>query len=208
MTEKEIHSIQDTNLIFVKEECVYTKCYCEENVWKLCEHVKDHHSSQLGNCYCVFISNKHKTIPLWQQKASSREDTLVIWDYHVIFIFSPPDTETLVYDLDTMLTFPCDFKTYFLSGIRSNQSLQPQYHRFFRVIPAAVYLQTFASDRSHMLNKKGEYLQPPPVYPCIKTNESDNNIHDFISMDPEVGFGTVVSLSEFVSKFHNNSKKS
>lgn len=39
----------------------------------------------------------------------------------------------------------------------------------FRVIPAAEFLQTFASDRSHMLTKDGQWMSPPPVYPPIKT---------------------------------------
>ena len=42
-------------------------------------------------------------------------------------------------------------------------------HRFFRVIPAASFLQTFASDRSHMLNDDGKYMEMPPDYPPIKT---------------------------------------
>ncbi|CAG2208199.1 NTAQ1 [Mytilus edulis] len=135
--EKEIESMTDNEheleknpeLPLSKEECVYTKCYCEENVWKVCEYVKNHHPALLDNCYCVFISNKDKVIPLWQQKSSQREDTLVIWDYHVIFIYKQSEKESFVYDLDTSLPFPCDFKTYFIEGIRSNQTLQPQYHR-------------------------------------------------------------------------------
>lgn len=44
--------------------------------------------------------------------------------------------------------------------------------RKFRVIPAALYLQHFASDRSHMLEEGSlpdspVYQKPPPPYPCI-----------------------------------------
>lgn len=42
-------------------------------------------------------------------------------------------------------------------------------YRFFRVIPAASFLQMFASDRSHMLNDDGKYMETPPDYPPIKT---------------------------------------
>ena len=41
--------------------------------------------------------------------------------------------------------------------------------RMFRVIPANVFLDTFASDRSHMLDAEGKWLKPPPSYPCIQT---------------------------------------
>lgn len=40
----------------------------------------------------------------------------------------------------------------------------------FRVIPAQYYLETFASDRSHMLVNETEYLSTPPEYPCIQTD--------------------------------------
>ena len=44
--------------------------------------------------------------------------------------------------------------------------------RMFRVIPAALYLEHFASDRSHMLDASSlsdppVYNRPPPDYPCI-----------------------------------------
>jgi len=41
--------------------------------------------------------------------------------------------------------------------------------RAFRVVPSDLYLSTFASDRSHMLNADGSWLHPPPTYPCIST---------------------------------------
>lgn len=200
----ETKPVVSNSLISSKENCTYTKCYCEENVWKLCEYLKHHHPTELDHCYSVFISNNERLIPLWQQKSSQRIDTMVIWDYHVIFIYSPPNGDTIVYDLDTTLPFPCDFKTYFLQGIRSNQSLQPKFYRFFRVIPAASFLQTFASDRSHMLNDDGKYMETPPDYPPIKTQDSNHNIDDFISMDEKVGTGTVMSLNDFVNRFHQS----
>ena len=42
-------------------------------------------------------------------------------------------------------------------------------YSMFRVVPSDVYLSAFASDRSHMLNTDGSWLQPPPTYPCIHT---------------------------------------
>lgn len=45
----------------------------------------------------------------------------------------------------------------------------------FRVIPAEEFLQTFASDRSHMLTPDGHWMAPPPTYPPIKTKGIDTN---------------------------------
>jgi hypothetical protein len=52
--------------------------------------------------------NRKRVVPLWRQKAGREEERLVIWDYHVVFIYRPDD-RTLVYDLDSELPFP----TYF-----------------------------------------------------------------------------------------------
>lgn len=49
-------------------------------------------------------------------------DGLVVWDYHVILTQTPGnqavgtsvDKPTLVWDLDTTLPFPCEFKRYAL----------------------------------------------------------------------------------------------
>ena len=117
-----------------RELCPYAKCYCEENVWKLCELIKDKGENLLERYSVVFISNEAKTVPLWKQKASSQGqdmDYLVIWDYHVILLESQPQSDTeedktsglrsrknRVYDLDTVLEFPCDLDIYFQHSIR------------------------------------------------------------------------------------------
>jgi hypothetical protein len=90
-------------------QCSYAACYCEENVYKLCEAVRTNApAAELEKCYAVFVSNKKRVVPLWRQKAGREEERLVIWDYHVVFIYRPDD-RTLVYDLDSELPFP----TYF-----------------------------------------------------------------------------------------------
>jgi len=42
--------------------------------------------------------------------------------------------------------------------------------RYFRVIPASVFLQHFASDRRHMKRADGSWIKPPPDYPPISTS--------------------------------------
>lgn len=51
-----------------------TKCSCliillkqlfyssEENIWKLCEYIKNHNQYPLEECYAVFISNERKMV--------------------------------------------------------------------------------------------------------------------------------------------------
>ncbi|GFR81341.1 protein N-terminal glutamine amidohydrolase [Elysia marginata] len=182
-------------------QCIYTACYCEENVWKLAAFVKENCSlGELSKCYCVFISNKSKKIPLWQQKASRDSDGLVVWDYHVIFVYQE-GLKSLVFDLDTKLSFPCTMREYATACIGDEKTLKQQYKRMFRVIPVAEFLSTFASDRSHMINEKGEWLSPPPKYPPISCSDSTNNIEEFISMSEDFKHGKVLHLSAFLEMF-------
>ena len=109
---------------------------------------------------------KFQVVPLWRQRAGRDEEKLVIWDYHVIFI-SKPDERCLVFDLDSDLPFPTYFHKYVTETFRTDAILNPEYHRFFRVIPAQEFLQTFASDRRHMKKPDGAWMKPPPPYPCI-----------------------------------------
>jgi len=183
--------------------CSYAPCFCEENVWKLCEHLKRNAGpNQLSRTSVVFVSNKKQVVPLWRQKAGKDEEKLVIWDYHVLLILRQPDDRCLVYDLDSDLPFPTYFHKYVTETFRTDAILNPEYHRFFRVVPAPTFLAKFSSDRRHMKKPDGSWMKPPPNYPIIQTSESKHNLDDFISMDASVGVGDVVSLKEFVQMFH------
>jgi len=157
--------------------------------------------------WAVFISNKKRVVPLWKQKAGRDEEKLVIWDYHVIALYRPEEARTLVYDLDSELPFPTYFHKYVTETFRTDAILNPEYHRIFRVVPASTFLAHFSSDRRHMRKSDGSWLKPPPPYPCIQgekdKEESAHNLEDFISMEPGEGrFGEVLSLTDFVRRFH------
>ncbi|KAM9188223.1 protein N-terminal glutamine amidohydrolase-like isoform 3-T3 [Mergus octosetaceus] len=109
--------------------------------------------------------------------------------------------QNFIYDLDTVLPFPCPFDTYSTEAFRLDDSLHPEFHRKIRMIRADLYLETFASDRSHMKDADGKWQKPPPSYPCIETADSKMNLDDFISMNPKVGWGSVLPLSDFVRQF-------
>ncbi|XP_057365297.2 protein N-terminal glutamine amidohydrolase-like [Daphnia carinata] len=190
------------SLRITREECIYTNSYWQENVWHLCNYFRGNHPALLHECYAVFISNENQTVPLWSQKNSSNHQGLVVWDYHVIFIHYV-NTKCDVYDLDTTLAFPCSFDEYRTSALGSDETLQTQFRRSFRVIPADQYLASFASDRTHMI-KDGEWLKPPPVYPPIYNTTSRNNLYAFINMtntsDQEVP-GQILNHQNFILRF-------
>ena len=55
----------------------------EENVWHLCRLVKEKHKANLSECFCVFISNLKRSIPLWHQKAGqANRQGLVVWVFN------------------------------------------------------------------------------------------------------------------------------
>ncbi|XP_035173294.1 protein N-terminal glutamine amidohydrolase isoform X2 [Oxyura jamaicensis] len=163
--------------------CAYTGCYCEENVWKLCDYLRSRGEYPLEEFYAVFISNERRM------------------DYHVILLHVSSGEQNFIYDLDTVLPFPCPFDTYSMEAFRLDDSLHPEFHRKIRMIRADLYLKTFASDRSHMKDANGKWQKPPPPYPCIETADSKMNLDDFISMNPKVGWGSVLPLSDFVRRF-------
>ncbi|XP_073925268.1 protein N-terminal glutamine amidohydrolase isoform X5 [Castor canadensis] len=147
---------------------------CEENIWKLCEYIKTHNQYPLEECYAVFISNERKMIPIWKQQARPGNGP-VIWDYHVVLLHVSSGEQSFIYDLDTVLPFPCPFDTYVEDALKTDNDIHPQFRRKFRVIRADSYLKNFASDRSHMKDSSGNWREPPPPYPCIETEDKEDN---------------------------------
>ncbi|CAJ1084285.1 protein N-terminal glutamine amidohydrolase [Xyrichtys novacula] len=192
--------MEETRITPSRENCDYTSCYCEENVWRLCESVKTERTAPLEELFVIFVSNQNRMVPLWKQK-SGRGDQPVIWDYHVILLHVGPQNRSLVYDLDSALSFPCSLELYATQALRSDRQINPAYHRCLRVVPADSFLLNFASDRSHMKNPDGTWKMPPPPYPPIHTAEAQMNLDDFISMDPQVGWGQVYNLDQFLHRF-------
>ncbi|XP_780924.4 protein N-terminal glutamine amidohydrolase [Strongylocentrotus purpuratus] len=187
-------------------ECFYCTCYCEENAWKMCESVQKNFPNELSRAYAVFISNDERKVPLWMQKQSPSEEVPIVWDYHVIMVHQHPSSGSQVYDMDTSYTFPVDFEKYVTTAVGTNDRLMEEFYRFFRVIPAQEFLDTLASDRSHMKKEDGEYKSPPPSHPCIVAKDGTTmNLDSFIKMEKGTGHGEVMTLAEFTTKFMESS---
>ena len=156
-----------------KEECSYTSCYCEENVyWLLKKFTTEERKEKRDFCYyAVVISNPSKAVPIFQQRAGKEEhEGLVVWDYHVFVLQASTkfrdNSESLIWDLDTKLDFPFGVEEYFehsfpMLGLEGDEAI------YFKVIDAATYLRDFSSDREHMKDENGDWQSEPPEYPCI-----------------------------------------
>ncbi|THH32980.1 hypothetical protein EUX98_g1205 [Antrodiella citrinella] len=210
------------------ENSVYTSCYCEENIYLLGQALlADPASFGLSarwEAYAVFISNEHKSVALWRQKAGQ---DLIIWDYHVVLIVRPAPHEqdtsagissqqsevyqlrSWVYDFDTLLPVPCLAQDYMSKTVPYAFLEDPRLginKRFVRIVPIQLYLDHFASDRSHMIKPplvpsgenegSGEtdhvaatlYYAPPPSYAPLcgararEKGISHNLMNSFVSM--------------------------
>ena len=61
--------------------------------------------------------------------------------------FSLSIRRCLVFDLDSDLPFPTFFHKYVTETFRTDAILNPEYHRFFRVVPAGRFLQVPTLDQ-------------------------------------------------------------
>mmetsp|Transcript_11607 Transcript_11607/g.31084 ORF Transcript_11607/g.31084 Transcript_11607/m.31084 type:complete len:199 (-) Transcript_11607:57-653(-) len=175
-----------------------------------------------ADLYVVVVSNAKRQVPVWQQKAGRSflgRAGFVCWDYHVFGLLDcrrvggtgeSPSPGCCVLDLDTLLEpWPCPFQRYCAEAFPQNVRLRGrlgdlELKRFFRLVPAAEFLQELRSDRSHMVDKCGCYSAQPPREPPI--GGGGTNLFDaFVSMDPAKGFGKVLSEEEFLDEFSGQS---
>jgi protein N-terminal glutamine amidohydrolase len=142
----------------------YCSHYCEENVWRLACEPQFHNLQRK----VVVISNQARKCLLWRQRAAPKADDYVCWDYHVVLFVL--DRYWFVWDLDTVLSLPVRAEEYlsktFPDRIVAATFLAPR----FRIFDGAEYVETFRSDRSHMRDKNGQWLAPPPPWPPILGN--------------------------------------
>ncbi|EOQ99089.1 Protein glutamine amidohydrolase [Wallemia ichthyophaga EXF-994] len=138
-------------------------CYCEENAY----HLIDALSCVGGVRVRVgFISNSNKSVLLFHQQASQYSHPFpVLWDYHVIAVVEAHDSEYII-DLDTKLDRVSNARDYL--NLTFSPHTPHQYRAFINLTPAHSFLQSFASDRRHMLTNKGTYSSPPPPWKCIR----------------------------------------
>ena len=76
----------DTTPTYIdKDACVYTACFCEENIYVL---LKDHiQPADIGKYCVVVVSNANLQVPVFYQRAGDRAyNGCVIWDYHVFMM--------------------------------------------------------------------------------------------------------------------------
>ena len=150
-----------------------------------------------GDFYVVFVTNEGKKVAIWAHQEGSEP---LVWDYHVILV-RRYKREVSVYDMDSFTSFPTALREYLDKSFREN--VKREYLPVFRVVGSEEFLCKFSSDRSHML-LEGEYISPPPVYPPIQRDQCTTNLFShFVNVNEKEGYGTVMTLPQFVQSFSN-----
>lgn len=140
----------------------YTPLFCEENIWWLARDMVDR-GVAVGNLEVLLFSNPAQSVLMLNQQAAP-PGRPVAWDYHVVLRAVLGD-RLAVLDFDTRLGFPFGYRDYLARSFPQQVLLPEDYRAWVRAVPAADFLQRFASDRSHMRGRvPGAAF---PGYPAI-----------------------------------------
>ena len=133
---------------------------------------------------------------MWHQKAARRPGAPLSWDYHVFLLVRDPWE---IWDFDTTLGFPVPAAAYLRCSFRPEIALPDELIPRFRVVDGPQLAATFASDRSHMRGRDGEFQKPPPPWPAIGPEGMTSNLGRFVAMEDVVA-GEVVSLPTLLAR--------
>ncbi|MDP2435443.1 MAG: hypothetical protein Q8P67_06855, partial [archaeon] len=98
-------------------------------------------------------------------------DAVIIWDYHVICVVKPRrgDCVAWIFDFDSDMDFPSPAPEYAVWCLGIQYELPKKYQHRFRMVQAKSFLDSFASDRRHMIDDEtGKLSSPPPPFPPIR----------------------------------------
>lgn len=162
-----------------REDYSYQPRYCEENIWRLSQH------AELQNSDVIFIASLGDYFPIVCQRAAETPDTPMLWDYHVVLLWSAGKGARYILDFDTTLPFCTPAASYLQRSFLHEEQIKPDFIPLFRVMPASEYHALLRSDRSHMKTSQGWLAEPPPWLPL---SANGSNLHKFTDMrDREFG---------------------
>jgi protein N-terminal glutamine amidohydrolase len=143
------------------KEFRYSANFCEENIWHLCQNPALEHFSKK----VLIVSNSSKYCPFRFQKSIEGHE-IVWWNYHVI-LFASFEGQSFIYDFDSTLPVPLSGMDYIEKTFRRHENWEDIHLQHFKAINAEDYLNTFVSDRSHMIDSAGNWIVTPPTWPTI-----------------------------------------
>jgi hypothetical protein len=136
--------------------------WCEENVWHLAQHAATQAPEQL----VLVLTGASAQVACWHQKAGDAGRP-ILWDYHVVLATRTDARGWQVWDLDSRVGAPVTAREWLQATFPAADRVPRAYRPRFAVIPADHYLRCFGSDRGHMREADGSWMQTPPPWPAI-----------------------------------------
>lgn len=175
-----------------REDCDYAPYYCEENVARLLARL----APTSCRAWALIVSNAAKAVAMLGQRAGRSPEGFVLWDYHVVALLrDDAASPCFVADFDSRLAFPSPGLAWLEASFppRAEARMRP----LFRLIPAALYLEVLASDRSHMRRPDGSWAAPPPPWPPFGEGRR-SNLFELLDMSRSKP-GLVLGLEELAA---------
>lgn len=164
--------------------------FCEENAWRALGRVPQ-------RAAVVFITNRAQRVAMWHQKAALRDP--VLWDYHVVVLVDAVDGAVagadggFVVDVDCTAGVVLPRAAWLAASFHDvDAPLRP----LFRVVPRAAFLRSFSTDRCHMRDADGGWMQPPPPWAPPYDPALGHTLQRFIDVDDDIA-GAVVDAAAF-----------
>ena len=149
---------------FDRTKSKYCAFFCEENIWHLAKEFAAVGSVEKWFVLFFLCADPTSSFFVIKNQRAFGSSLLGFWDYHVVLFDS---NDRLIYDLDSSLSCPLSTRLYFAQTFPKQELLAPGVRAMVRNIPLGEYLSRFSSDRSHMLDERGEALETFPKWPPI-----------------------------------------
>lgn len=156
----------------------YQPYYCEENAYALLTETPIDGMDP----YMLFITNDDRRVMMFQQAAGAEPSGAIIWDYHVV-VLTAKSME--VWDQDSVAGFPLPLEEYLELSFGPSDLAPQTWRPQFRLLSRAAAKSNFSTDRSHMRDANGEFLQPPPPWDPPTNGEANlEAVLDTSRVDP------------------------
>jgi hypothetical protein len=136
--------------------------WCEENVWHLAQHA----ATQAPERLVLVLTGAGAQVACWHQKAGD-PGRPILWDYHVVLATRTDARGWQVWDLDSRVGIPVEARAWLQATFPAPDQVPRPYQPRFAAIPADDYVRGFGSDRAHMRDSDGSWMQQPPPWPTI-----------------------------------------
>lgn len=181
-----------------RHEFPYAQCYCVLNVWWMLKRIEAKYPEELDYCHVVLIHNAERRVLMWKQSLSALKGGLILWEYHVIMVYSDGAYQSWVYDCESQLPFPTEFKEYCKKTFKLNKKyfFELANNKLFRVVCAELFLRHYSPETGQMQLNNPYGLKGQP------DSGDEDDIEFKMKNEESVRFSSLLSLNSFIQRFY------